>query len=86
MNAYINNPFYVNKQPGQLTVIGILMIFLSIMVLSALSDTITSTTHNMSDNLTAAGYAEEGMLINLAWLFIIVTLLATIATYGTPQV
>lgn len=70
---------------AQMTVVGLLMIFLTLMVLSSLMDTVTDSSTNISDNLTAKGYTEEGILTKLIPLFIIVVFLATIALYGAPQ-
>lgn len=70
---------------AQMTVIGLLMVFLGIMVLSSLMDTITTNVDTMTDNLTAAGYTEEAVLTHLIPLFIIIVFLATIAMYGAAQ-
>ena len=70
---------------AQLTVVGLLLVFLGLIVLSSLMDTITDKTTNVSNNLTAAGYDEEGLLFKMIPMFLIVTFLATIALYGAPQ-
>lgn len=71
---------------GQLTVVGLLMIFLTIMVLSILMPTILDATEDMSDNLTAAGLPSESAIVKLIPLFVIITLLSTVALYGAPQI
>ena len=71
---------------GQLTVVGLLMIFLTIMVLSILMPVILDATDDMSGNLTVAGLPAESSIVKLIPLFIIVTLLSTIALYGAPQI
>lgn len=70
---------------GQLTVVGLLLIFLTIMVLSVLMGTVITAVGTMADNLTTGGYTAEAVMIRLVPLFIIVTLLSTIALYGAPQ-
>ena len=70
---------------AQLTVVGLLMVFLGLMVLSSLMDTIVDTSINTSTNLTADGLTNEALLYRLIPLFIIVVFLATIALYGSPQ-
>ena len=71
---------------GQLTVVGLLMIFLTIMVLSILMPTVLDATEDMSGNLTNASLPAEATIVKLIPLFIIVTLLSTIALYGAPQI
>ena len=71
---------------GQLTVVGLLMIFLTIMVLSILMPTVLDATDTMAANLTTAGLTSESVIVKLIPLFIIVTLLSTIALYGAPQI
>lgn len=71
---------------GQLTVVGLLMIFLTIMVLSILMPTVLDATDSMAGNLTTAGLPAESTIVKLIPLFIIVTLLSTIALYGAPQI
>ena len=71
---------------GQLPVVGLLMIFLTIMVLSILMPTVLDATDTMSTNLTTAGLTSESVIVKLIPLFIIVTLLSTIALYGAPQI
>lgn len=71
---------------GQLTVVGLLMIFLTIMVLSILMPTVLDATDGMAGNLTDSGLPAESTIVKLIPLFIIVTLLSTIALYGAPQI
>lgn len=71
---------------GQLTVVGLLMIFLTIMVMSILMPTILDATDEMSGNLTAAGLPAESTIVKLVPLFLITVLLSTIALYGAPQI
>ncbi len=71
---------------GQLTVVGLLMIFLTIMVLSILMPTVLDATDGMAGNLTDAGLPAESAIVKLIPLFILVTLLSTIALYGAPQI
>lgn len=78
------NGFFQDSK-GQLTVVGLLLVFLGLMVLSSLMDTIADTSTNMSNNLTSRGYVEEGVLARLVPLFVLVVYLATVALYGSPQ-
>jgi len=75
----------INNKSGQITVVGLLMIFLAVMVLSSLMPTITGETTNVSIALDAASFDTEATLYNLIPMFIIVVLLSSIAVYGGPQ-
>lgn len=75
----------INNNSGQMTVVGLLMIFLAVMVLSSLMPTITGEVTNVSSNLTSDGFTTEGTLYNLIPMFIIVVMLSSIALYGGPQ-
>lgn len=75
----------MNNNSGQVTVVGLLMIFLAVMVLSSLMDTITGEVTNVSTNLTSDGFTTEGTLYNMIPMFIIVVMLSSIALYGGPQ-
>ena len=79
------NTKMLNDKAGQMTVVGLLMIFLAVMVLSSLMGTITGETTNVSTNLSADGFTTEGTLYNLIPMFIIVVMLSSIALYGGPQ-
>ncbi len=70
---------------GQMTVVGLLMIFLAVMVLSNLMPTMTDEVTIVKNNLTTAGYPTEATLYNLIPMFIIVVMLSSIALYGGPQ-
>ena len=70
---------------GQMTVVGLLMIFLAVMVLSSLMETITDEVTSVTTNLTADGFTTEGIMYNLIPMFIIVVMLSSIALYGGPQ-
>ena len=70
---------------AQLTVIGLLMIFLTILTASILMPTLLVSVGWISANLTAGGFVAEAIMSNLLPLFILVTLLATISMYGAPQ-
>lgn len=74
-----------DSHSAQLTVVGLLLIFLTIMVLSVLMPTVITAVGDMAGNLTAAGYTTEAVMIKLTPLFIIIVLLSTIALYGAPQ-
>lgn len=76
---------FLEDRKGQLTVVGLLLVFLGLMVLSSLMDTIADTSTNMSNNLTSRGYVEEGVLARLVPMFVLVVYLATVALYGSPQ-
>jgi len=71
---------------GQLTVVGLLMIFLTILVLAVLTPAILESVGTISQNLTDDGKPVEAVIVNLVPLFILVTLLSTIALYGSPQI
>ncbi len=75
----------MNNNSGQMTVVGLLMIFLAVMVLSSLMPTITGEVTNVSTNLTGDGFTTEGTLYNMIPMFIIVVMLSSIALYGGPQ-
>ena len=70
---------------AQMTVPGLLLIFLGLMVLSVLMPTIATTSTNMSEDLISKSYDEEAILVKLIPLFIIVVFLSAIALYGAPQ-
>ena len=76
---------FMKDKRAQMTVVGLLMIFLAVMVLSSLMGTITGETTNVSTNLSADGFTTEATLYNLIPMFIIVVLLSSIALYGGPQ-
>ena len=80
----MNTKMLIDKA-GQMTVVGLLMIFLAVMVLSSLMSTITGETTNVSIALDAASFDTEATLYNLIPMFIIVVLLSSIALYGGPQ-
>ena len=75
----------LSNRKGQMTIVGLLMIFLGFMVLSIIMDTVISQTNNVSANLTAGGFSDEALLYELIPLFLIGTFIATIAIYGSPQ-
>lgn len=86
MNKYIKRNVEMLKcRAGQLTIVGLLMIFLILVVLSILMNDILDTVSSMAANLTAANYPEVALLIQLVPLFIVAVLLATIALYGSPR-
>ncbi len=74
-----------NNNLGQMTVVGLLMIFLAVMVLSSLMGTITDEVTNVSANLTSDGFETEGTLYKMIPMFMIVVMLSSIALYGGPQ-
>ena len=75
----------IKDRAAQMTVVGLLMIFLAVMVLSSLMPTLTGEVTNVTTNLTAEGFTTEGTLYNLIPMFIIVVMLSSIALYGGPQ-
>ena len=75
----------MTNRKGQMTVVGLLLIFLAVMVASTLMPTITDTVTATVANLTADGFATEGTLYNFIPMFIIVVMLSSIALYGGPQ-
>ena len=75
----------ITNRKAQMTVVGLLLIFLAVMVASTLMPTITSTVTTTVANLTASGYTTEGTLYNFIPMFIIVVMLSSIALYGGPQ-
>ena len=86
MFGYHNyNVSNIINRKAQMTIVGLLMIFLGFMVLSIIMDTITTNTTNVAANLTADGYPDEALLYRLIPLFLIGTFIATIAIYGSPQ-
>ena len=74
-----------SRPNAQMTVPGLLMVFLLLAVLSSFTNQISDYSTNMSDNLTARGYSEVGVLAKLIPMFIWVVVLSTIALYGAPQ-
>ena len=82
MNAYINQNRPIK---GQLTVPGLLMIFLTLMVFKILTPTILTAVTAIEGNLTVGGYVEEANLVALIPLFLLVVLLSSIALYAAPQ-
>lgn len=79
------NIFNITNRKAQMTIVGLLMIFLGFMVLSIIMPTIISNTNTVGANLTAGGYPNESLLYKLIPLFLIGTFIATIAIYGSPQ-
>ena len=79
MNFKINNS-------GQLTVIGLLLMFLTLLVMAALMPTMLASIATLAANLTTNGYYTEAVLVKFIPLFFLVVFLATIAMYGGPQV
>ena len=79
------NFFNITNRKAQMTIVGLLMIFLGFMVLSIIMPTIISNTNTVGANLTAGGYPNESLLYKLIPLFLIGTFIATIAIYGSPQ-
>ena len=75
----------LHNKKAQLTVVGLLMIFLGILVLSIMMPNILLHVGYMATNLTTYGYTSEALLVKLIPLFVLVTLLASIAVYGTTQ-
>ncbi len=78
------NQHLIKDTRAQLTVIGLLLLYLTLLVLSALMPNIISTVGNVAANLTAGGYTSEAAIIRLFPMFLIIVLLATVAMYGTP--
>jgi len=76
----------ISDRRAQLTVVGLLMIFLTILVLSVLTPSILTAVGTISANLTADDKPVEALIVNLVPLFLLVTLLSTIALYGSPQI
>ena len=76
---------FITNAIGQMTVVGLLLIFLAVMVLSALMGTITDEVTNVTTSLNTDGFTTEGTLFNLIPMFIIVVMLSSIALYGGPQ-
>ncbi len=70
---------------AQLTVMGVMMLFLTILVLAALMPTIVTYCVQMADNFTAAGFPLEALLTKMIPLFMIVSFLSTIALYAAPM-
>ncbi len=70
---------------AQLTVVGLMMLFLTLITMAALMPMIIEYSINMSNNLTVAGLVIEGVLARLISLFFIVAFLATIALYAAPM-
>ena len=76
---------FLHNKKAQITVVGLLMIFLGIVVLSIMMPSILLQVSYMATNLTAYNYASEALLVKLIPLFILVTFLSSIAIYGTTQ-
>lgn len=76
----------LNNESGQLTIVGLLLMFLVIVVLASLMPTILTHVSTMAGNLTVAGHPTAATMTNFIPLFFVVVVLATIAMYGGPQV
>ena len=76
---------FLHNKVGQITVVGLLMIFLGIVVLSIMMPSILLQVSYMATNLTTYGYTSEALLVKLIPLFILVALLSSIAIYATTQ-
>lgn len=82
---YINFQNLKQCNVAQLTVPGLMMVFLGVMILSSLMPTIVDQTIATASDLTNHSLPTESTLFSLVPLFIIVTFLATVALYGSPQ-
>ena len=71
---------------GQMTVVGVMLLFLTLMVLGALMPTITDEANAMKDDFTNESMTYEAILVGMIPMFIIVAFLATIALYAGPQI
>jgi hypothetical protein len=80
-----NKESFVHSTTGQLTVVGLLLMFLTLIVMAHLMPTIISTSDNLSESFNNSGYTTEALLARLPGLFLIVAFLATIAMYAGPQ-
>jgi len=74
-----------SKARAQLTVVGLMMVFLTVMVMASLMPTMIDKSQDMGDNLTTEGLDTEATLVELIPMFLIVVFLATLALYGSPQ-
>lgn len=80
-----DNTQFIKSTTGQLTVVGLLLMFLTLIVMSHLMPTIIERSDNLSDSFNASGYTTEALLARLVGLFLMVAFLATIAMYAGPQ-
>lgn len=77
---------FIKNNSGQLTIVGLLLMFLVIVVLASLMPTILVYVTTMAANLTSSGFVTSATMVNFIPLFLVVVLLATIAMYGGPQI
>lgn len=76
----------LKNKVAQLTVVGLLMIFLTIMVLAALMPIINEVVDDIGDDFDNNSQTYESILTRFIPMFIIIVLLATIALYAGPQI
>ncbi len=78
-------PSILTDITGQLTVLGVLMLFLTIIVLSTIMPMVIDSSMNMSEKLNASGLTNESLLAKMIPMFIVIAFLATIALYAAPM-
>ena len=78
-------PRILTNITGQLTVLGVLMLFLTIIVLSTIMPMVIDSCMNMSEKLNASGLTNESLLAKMIPMFIVIAFLATIALYAAPM-
>lgn len=66
---------------GQMTIVGILMVFVTLVVFSSLAGSF----QNAINNLTEETDATTDILANLIPLFIIIAIVMSIFAYGRPH-
>ncbi len=74
---------FVKDDKGQLTIIGLFLLYLTLLTLSAMMPNMLTVINTLAVNLTANGYTTEASLIRLYPMDLILTLLSTVAMYAT---
>lgn len=70
---------------AQMTMIGLILLVVSIIALSAMTPVINSFTSTAAGNLTAQGHGDAAVIVNLIPLFLWLGLVITIFIYTQVQ-
>lgn len=70
---------------AQMTMIGLILLVVSIIALSAMTPVINTFTGTAAGNLTAGGHADAAVVVNLIPLFLWLGLVITVFIYTQVQ-
>jgi len=69
---------------AQLTIMGVMTVFVAIIVMSAITPVIITFTANASEQLNTAGYSVAALIVNLVPLFMWLGIITSIVFYVRP--